>query len=324
MPPRVVICDLCGGKFFPHSIEKHQKVCREKVGVQLHPCPYCGSAVSMLEMDSHILKCSEAKKAGAVPTGQSAALERRLKNNKERQAKGIPPDATDKPLGASSSGNPDMPAEFAESDDVRVECQVCGRKFAFDRVAKHQAICTKINNKKPRRPFEVKRTYNEGGSSGAVIGVSAPPAGKSGRAKVPTGCEANLASKPNPKPIKTHWREESKAFRDACQAGRDYPMPGASSGSRNASSSRQRPSQSRPQNAGFHGKSAGGSSQRAPSNGSQPPKQRQQAATPSSGRPPAGSGLAAARHSRGSPLPEWGSPGARSYGRDCMTGPIRR
>eukprot|EP00971_Amphidinium_carterae_P281031 5579934-Amphidinium_carterae.2 len=165
-------------------------------------------------MDSHILKCAEAKKAGAVPTGQSAALERRLKSNKERQEKGHPPDS-DKPLGASGSS----PSEFAESDDVRVECQVCGRKFAFDRVAKHQAICTKINNKKPRKPYEVKRTYNEGGSSGAVIGVSAPPVGKGGRGKVPVGCEANLASKPNPKPPRSRWREESRAFREACKAG---------------------------------------------------------------------------------------------------------
>ena len=47
MPPRVVICELCGGKFFPHSIDKHRKVCRDKVGVQLHPCPYCQAGVPM-------------------------------------------------------------------------------------------------------------------------------------------------------------------------------------------------------------------------------------------------------------------------------------
>eukprot|EP00971_Amphidinium_carterae_P281030 5579934-Amphidinium_carterae.1 len=102
----------------------------------------------------------------------------------------------------------------------------------------------------------------------------------------------------------------------ASVSGREYPMPGASSGARQTSSTRQRQSHSRPQNAGFHGKAAAaGSSQRAASKGAQPPKQRQHGRPPppSNGKPPVGSGLAAARHSRGSPLPEWGSPGAKSY-----------
>mmetsp|Transcript_68498 Transcript_68498/g.164500 ORF Transcript_68498/g.164500 Transcript_68498/m.164500 type:complete len:367 (+) Transcript_68498:130-1230(+) len=337
MPPRVIICDLCGGKFFPHSIEKHQKVCRQKVGVQLHPCPYCGMGVPMLEMDAHVLKCPEAKAAGAQPTGASAALERRLKNNKARQEKGLPAGQAEDNR-ALGGGNGEMPSEYADGDDVRVECKICGRKFAFDRIGKHQQICTKLANKKPRKPFEAKRTYNEGGSDGAVIGISSVPTGKGGRGRAPVGCATDLAHKPDPKPVKTHWREASKAFREACKAGREYPMPGQGGGGRSYGSSA--PTKGRtaagrgggggasrpPQNAGFNGRStpSQGKTQRSPSPGAQPPRQKQQASPPppANGRPPAGSGFAAARHSRGPPLPEWGSAGARSYGRDCMTGPI--
>ena len=56
----------------------------------------------------------------------------------------------------------------------------CGRTFAPDRVAKHQAICQKANSKKrPTFRSEKQRVYCEGGSGGAVVGRGRPqiPAG---------------------------------------------------------------------------------------------------------------------------------------------------
>jgi len=217
MPPRVVLCDLCGGKFFPHSIGHHQKSCRGKVGKTCIDCPYCGGGVPRLQMDAHILKCPEAIAAGAKPTGQSLALATKLQRANERQAGGKTAQFTetedDRQLGSAGFS---VPEQVSENDDCRIECGVCGRKFNMDRIAKHQAVCQKISSKKPRKTFQVTRTYNEGGSKGAVIGmVRGPP-----KRPEPTKTSGPATSKPTSK-----WREESKAFREAIRDARQHPMP---------------------------------------------------------------------------------------------------
>eukprot|EP00929_Paragymnodinium_shiwhaense_P090146 TRINITY_DN50346_c0_g2_i1.p1 TRINITY_DN50346_c0_g2~~TRINITY_DN50346_c0_g2_i1.p1 ORF type:complete len:497 (-),score=101.14 TRINITY_DN50346_c0_g2_i1:399-1889(-) len=93
MPPREVICELCGGKFFQHSLPHHQKTCVVKMRTQAFECPYCSMAVTQLEIDSHILTCKAAKAAGALPTGQSKLLRQRL------QQKAAP-----KPAAAAGNG----------------------------------------------------------------------------------------------------------------------------------------------------------------------------------------------------------------------------
>lgn len=233
MPPRTVLCDLCGGKFFAHSIEHHKKVCRDKVGTAAHECPYCHAGVPMLEMDAHVRRCPEAKAAGAKPTGVSAALATRLQRDKDRAARGLTSYTQESDSRGVGGGGFQAPDEFGDGGDARIACQVCGRKFAMDRVGKHQAICQRVTGK-TRKQFQVKRTYCEGGSSGAVVGV-AVVGNKSKPAK-------GLAAIPNPKPIKTNWREASRSFREACKAGRQYPMP--IWGQDNSSSSRGRQPQS--------------------------------------------------------------------------------
>lgn len=84
--PREVICELCGGKFFAHSLPHHRKSCEKKVRNQALECPYCGQSVTQLEMDSHILSCRAAKAAGAMPTGQSARLRQRLEDGRRGSA----------------------------------------------------------------------------------------------------------------------------------------------------------------------------------------------------------------------------------------------
>jgi len=214
MPPRAVICELCGGKFFKHSLAIHQKSCREKVGVRCHDCPHCGTAVPLLDMDAHIMRCPEAKAAGVRPSGASAALARRLETDRHRVAAGLPHPSEVTHERAIGGAGGEQPESF-DSDDVRVECKCCGRKFAMDRVDKHTAICQKIANKRPRRPFEVQRQYCEGGSTGRVVAL---------------GCSLSRlrdlkTTKSSSSSSKSNWREQSKAFRDAMRAARQFPMP---------------------------------------------------------------------------------------------------
>eukprot|EP00435_Cladocopium_sp_Y103_P069159 s880_g32.t2 len=172
--PREVFCDLCGGKFFPHSLPHHRKSCQKKVQSQLMECPHCSTGVTQLEMDAHLLQCKAAKAAGAKPTGQSAHLRQRLlegnrasQGSKERHgerrstataasgrlisqtgSQGAlgkemqaphqvePKTAAVTPVSAYSGTSPDCA--------VLLPCQVCGRTFNMDRIAKHQAVCLKL------------------------------------------------------------------------------------------------------------------------------------------------------------------------------------
>uniref|UniRef100_A0A7S4UMR7 Calmodulin n=1 Tax=Alexandrium monilatum TaxID=311494 RepID=A0A7S4UMR7_9DINO len=232
MPPRAVVCQLCGGKFFAASLAHHQKACQKKVGKQLHECPYCKAGVPMLEMDSHVMRCPAARAAGAKPTGASAALARRLNNH----ARGAPQAGEQRAAAGGGNGMGGIP-EYAEDDDVRIECQSCGRKFNMDRVAKHQAICEKLATKKPRRKFKTQREYVEGGQGGAVVGV------------------AKHMSKPDPEPCKSNWRKESAAWREACRAARSDPVPQRGRSSDQPSRRAPSPAPGNPRSSGTGGRS---------------------------------------------------------------------
>eukprot|EP00927_Polykrikos_kofoidii_P059863 TRINITY_DN54984_c0_g1_i1.p1 TRINITY_DN54984_c0_g1~~TRINITY_DN54984_c0_g1_i1.p1 ORF type:complete len:476 (+),score=50.82 TRINITY_DN54984_c0_g1_i1:150-1577(+) len=225
MPPRAVVCELCGGKFFRSSLAIHQKTCRTKVGLQMHECPYCHAGVPMLEMDTHVMRCPAAKSAGARPTGASASLARRLETNVKRAQAGLPHPSEIEDTRGFGGGGGDGPSEYAEEGDVRIACQICGRKFNMDRVTKHQAICEKLKSKPKRREMLPQRAYMEGGSGGACIGVAASPPSGRGRGRRVMAGETNLASKPKPPPPKTNWREASLSWRQAIRSGRQNPMP---------------------------------------------------------------------------------------------------
>eukprot|EP00927_Polykrikos_kofoidii_P016654 TRINITY_DN17546_c0_g1_i1.p1 TRINITY_DN17546_c0_g1~~TRINITY_DN17546_c0_g1_i1.p1 ORF type:complete len:533 (-),score=90.12 TRINITY_DN17546_c0_g1_i1:252-1850(-) len=237
MPPRAVLCELCGGKFFRSSLAIHQKTCRTKVGVQMHDCPYCHVGVPMLEMDLHVMRCPEAKAAGARPTGASAALAKRLETSQQRVESGIPhpSEVKDSQLHSGNSGW-DAPSEYGHGDDVRIACAVCGRRFNMDRVTKHQAICEKIKSKGPRPEFQVQRSYMEGGSEGTCIGVAAgvpTGRGKGSRGRRVAPGETGLINKPFPPPCKSKWREASLSWRKSIRDSRANPLPrwGKDSGS---------------------------------------------------------------------------------------------
>jgi len=190
MAPRSVICNLCGGKFFKASLAHHQKVCREKVGKQCHECPYCHSLWPMLEMDAHIMTCPAAQAAGARPTGASAALAKKLSKHRDRVAAGIDDCVGEECKPCLGGGGMGDVSELGDDGDARVPCHFCGRKFAMDRIGKHQAICQKLS-KKPKRKVVIMH-------------------------EKPT--------KPEPTP-KSDWRRKSEDLRMVARAARgDAPL----------------------------------------------------------------------------------------------------
>eukprot|EP00933_Yihiella_yeosuensis_P070900 TRINITY_DN79067_c0_g1_i1.p1 TRINITY_DN79067_c0_g1~~TRINITY_DN79067_c0_g1_i1.p1 ORF type:complete len:428 (+),score=57.07 TRINITY_DN79067_c0_g1_i1:96-1379(+) len=264
MPPREVICDLCGGKFFAHSLPIHRRTCEVKVQSQLHDCPYCGMAVTQLEMDAHVMSCKAAKAAGGKPTGQSAHLRQRLQPQDRRGSAAAAsgrlqlsqnsgsqarlghkdPYSAEKLSGngafrgacggeASAFGAPDVNGAGAGL----VPCRICGRTFSIDRVAKHQAICQKVNKVKKRPVFhsEKQRVFLEGGSSGKVVGAAAPLS-KASAAMSSTRNRVGGAGRsfPGVPQNATNWREQSRAFREAMRAARGAPPRRSSSGRGNS------------------------------------------------------------------------------------------
>lgn len=156
-------------------------------------CPYCLIGVTEQNLDAHIARCPAARRAGAV----GPASPERCKD-------------AERCGGGSTAGQDsgDAPREFPEAEVARVECSVCGRKFAPDRITKHQEICQRQSDKRSRRAFESQRVYCEGGSEGRVVALS-------------RGAHA-----PPPQPVKTTWREQSMALQEGCRAARRQgPLP---------------------------------------------------------------------------------------------------
>lgn len=295
MAPHAVICSLCGGKFFKSSLAHHQKVCREKVGKQCHECAYCHQLWPLLEMDAHIRTCPAAQAAGAKPTGASAALAKRLCDHKHRQENGIPEIAEERAFGGSGMGDI---AEYANEDDTRIACQFCGRKFAMDRIGKHQAICQKIASKPRRRP-KLKH----------IVQSTAP--------------------------MQSDWRKKSEELRAAAKAGRGCPLPMRVESDKKRAI--QRPAAGSALAAVRH-RSSPGNTLKVPSPEMARSGAFRRTSAPVMKTDDMGLGVSSSRQHRSSrssstgairpdtapPLPPWGSGGPSRYGRECITScPVR-
>ncbi|XP_026192784.1 uncharacterized protein LOC113147213 [Cyclospora cayetanensis] len=120
MPRKGIICGMCGGEFFERSFPIHQKACAAKQQHIRLTCQHCQQEVPKLQLEQHLVTCSKAPKA--------------------RPASGGSP---------SSSG----PLSSLFDSSGRLQCTICYRWFAADRVAKHQSICASIFHKK-RQVFD--------------------------------------------------------------------------------------------------------------------------------------------------------------------------
>lgn len=264
MPPREVACELCGGRFFAHSLPHHRKSCEKKVRTQAIECPYCSMAVTQLEMDSHILSCQAARSAGAKPTGQSAQLRKNLEDRRGGTAadrRGAAVVARGKLIsqagglqrsdsGAFGCGGGGASASYAfvggaaelpGANAGLVPCRVCGRTFTTDRVAKHQMICQKAQGKRRVFRSDKQREYSVGGSGGEVVALGNPQTfavrpsqpGRVGGGKAGARGDRDFAGKGgralglggNTGKLNNGWREQSCAFREAMRAARAIGIP---------------------------------------------------------------------------------------------------
>ncbi|XP_049877588.1 uncharacterized protein LOC126374867 isoform X2 [Pectinophora gossypiella] len=96
-------------------------------------------------------------------------------------------------------------------------CAVCGRRFAPDRLQKHQDICKKANNKK-RKPFDALKHRLAGTEAENFKGTEAEPFINKLRKQAHTTGTAS-STKVN-KPLNNNWRQKHNEFIQAIRAAK--------------------------------------------------------------------------------------------------------
>ncbi|KAJ1618587.1 hypothetical protein T492DRAFT_581545, partial [Pavlovales sp. CCMP2436] len=95
-------------------------------------CPFCGRQYGNSSLGIHVERCTMRPDEETLRKQLAAA----------NKARGLAPSGGKGRL-AGFSGDGGTPLGYAP-------CAICGRTFAPDRVAKHQAICSKIEQKRRR------------------------------------------------------------------------------------------------------------------------------------------------------------------------------
>eukprot|EP00743_Colponemidia_sp_Colp-15_P005445 GILK01005854.1.p1 GENE.GILK01005854.1~~GILK01005854.1.p1 ORF type:complete len:632 (-),score=100.75 GILK01005854.1:118-1968(-) len=114
---RAVLCNICGGKYFPASLPIHQKACKKKFDLSHVDCTHCGRPISNDQWSQHIEVCK------TLP-----GMKKTIKPTKA-------PVNTLSALAQGAADGTDAQGRFA--------CVICNRKFTRDRINNHETICRK-------------------------------------------------------------------------------------------------------------------------------------------------------------------------------------
>lgn len=178
-PPRTILCEICNGKFFKSSLAIHKKQCAKKHIAATTNCPVCGLQISNDEYQSHVPACKDANRDYAARTkGKKAGKGKVPSNSRLLQGTSRATEMALKVLAGEDTSPPPEPrlkggeldfeaiaaqaAAQAPEEDYRVSCDVCGRKFNGDRIAKHQMICMKTSGKKRKQFKSAEQSRLEG------------------------------------------------------------------------------------------------------------------------------------------------------------------
>ncbi|XP_052756449.1 zinc finger C2HC domain-containing protein 1C isoform X3 [Galleria mellonella] len=170
--------------------------------VKAKPQPPAATATRKTTSDNAVAENNKGR--GAMQRGSNPVP--------RRQAVGSPQSST----GSSKPRAPSGPAASgASSAGSGAACTVCGRRFAPDRLAKHQEICKKAHAKK-RKPFDVLKHRLAGTDAENYKGTEAEPfINKLRKSQVnpPTTKVSN-------KSLNSNWRQKHEEFIQAIRAAK--------------------------------------------------------------------------------------------------------
>jgi len=153
MPPRAIVCHICGGKYFKSSFPIHLKQCEKKWKKTHSECAKCGAMVGKADWSDHLRHCkktlSKRERAAVSKAPPKSMLTNRMGNLTKEQAAEL--------IEAAS-----LPELFPQVDG-RISCKICGRKFNSDRIDKHTRICfEREQNKRKRKTWNSHKRRVEG------------------------------------------------------------------------------------------------------------------------------------------------------------------
>ncbi|XP_063627577.1 zinc finger C2HC domain-containing protein 1C isoform X2 [Cydia splendana] len=160
------------------------------------------------------------------PAAAPAAPPRRTPsgNASESKTQGTMASRGPKPVGSStirstpgSSSQVKRVSAAPTSTGAGVPCSVCGRRFAEDRLAKHEAICRKAQSKK-RKPFDALKHRLAGTEAEPFI------------SKLRKSKTASNAAPAKAKPLNSSWRQKHEEFIQAIRAAKQVQQHLAAGG----------------------------------------------------------------------------------------------
>lgn len=159
MPRRAQPCPTCGQMFFPASLPIHARQCAERLRYTPYPCEYCSQEVRLDDMAQHLKRCSAAKMARAI-----ASRRGQRGGDVVIHGRSAAPAAAGSVYNAGTRAGGDN-VQYAQPEPSPprfvgglAPCNVCGRKFAPDRLGVHQRICrSNASRPEPRPPGEQAR-----------------------------------------------------------------------------------------------------------------------------------------------------------------------
>ena len=156
-PPKDVLCDICGQKFFKHSLPIHKKQCAVKYEKAFSECPKCFRRVSNDEYGAHVEECKivrEKPKAKPKASPQPKATEgsSKIPNGSSEFQQNATAAKSEEVATCDKEG--DESSSDEEEKDARIACGFCRRKFNPDRISKHEKICQQNHSRVPRKQFK--------------------------------------------------------------------------------------------------------------------------------------------------------------------------
>jgi len=155
----LVPCDICGRKFNSDRIEKHLSACQKaKKGDAKHAKKVALAEKKLAEVEKFVEK--EKKFKTQKWKSQHLQFQQALQS-----IKGSGDSDNFEVLGGKASGGSGYQLS-SYKDPGLIECPYCGRRFADNRIEKHEEICKNVMNKPKAPPKAGSYTSGHGPSSG--------------------------------------------------------------------------------------------------------------------------------------------------------------
>ncbi|GAX82949.1 hypothetical protein CEUSTIGMA_g10376.t1 [Chlamydomonas eustigma] len=220
-------CDNCGRRMRPDALLKHNKVCTPDKPMKAVPSSRGGPAGSALNVPPAgpspppgAPRPAAGGRRPVVPESASSPSSNKSSGGAGQGMKsGYEEGEEDNPPPKKYS-YPDPPANSGQqgSEDDRIQCQTCGRRFGEDAFEKHVRVCAKVFASK-RKVFDSTKARLAGTEAASLYkgGKAPPPPGRPGVAGGTAPRAAAASQQQQAADAVPKWKAQSESLRTAMQ-----------------------------------------------------------------------------------------------------------